>query len=124
MFSGHNSQRCSAARRRVAGARQQSRRAVVSSLTPSCFDRQHTCILVESLVGDDPAAPCVAHTGQGRLWHSRPEKPPDHLPGGRCSFFQQKKLGKKADYAIYLFRSGVLRVSKLDDWGQNVLKLI
>lgn len=32
-----------------------------------------------------------------------------------------KKL-KKADYAIYLFRSGVLRVFKLDDLHQNVLK--
>lgn len=36
----------------------------MSSLTLSCFDRQRTCILVQSLVGDDRAAPCAAHTRQ------------------------------------------------------------
>lgn len=46
----------------MAGARQQSRRAVVSSLTLSCFDRQRACIPVQSLAGDDWAAARAAHT--------------------------------------------------------------
>lgn len=86
----------------VAGARQQSRRAAVSSLTLSCFDRQHTCILVESLVADDLAAPCAAHTrrggwppfpGPGAAWNASPWRMlwldqtadgPETLPGLCC----------------------------------------
>lgn len=201
MFSGHNSQRCF-----VAGVRQQSRRAAVSSLTLSCFDRQHTCILVESLVGDDLAAPCAAHTrkpgtggtgGRGErglapvsgTWSSLESVSLEDAVAGSNSrrawdaaglvlclgslwlpiqgrhrsgtellshFYSEKnekmwlffslvlsssylvtsdflhnlffptvglKKSKKADYGIYLFRSGVLRICKVDGLHQNVLKM-
>lgn len=68
----------------------------MSSLTLSCFDRQHTCILVRSLVSDDRSAPHAAHTRQPEKGSSFGaqfqdfEQPADRLPGGPDGWIKER----------------------------------
>lgn len=68
----------------------------MSSLTLSCFDRQRTCIPVQSLAGDDWTAARAAHTrqpGEGGGFGARFqdfEQPADCLPRERGGWIKQQ----------------------------------